>query len=166
MPQKTLTNPLGAFTPPVADWRTGRDGNGTSIEAFQIVFDDFLSTGVILKGDLVNLVPPTTAATPPVWKQEAAASADALARIRGVALNGTSASGQQVKVCVSGFCHVNVGAAGVPAVDLPIIRGALAGLALQGAAAVAADPVGTFLGVFLGAKDANNQAWCFIRGQI
>lgn len=164
MPQKTLTNPLGAFVG-VTDWRTGKDSNGNPIEAFQTVFDDFLSAGVIAKGDVVNLVPPSTAATPPTWKQNAAADLDD--RVKGVALNGCTAAGQQIKVCVAGLCLVNVGAAGAPAADLPAIESAAtSGLALQSTASAAATVAGTVLGIFFGAKDANNQAWLFVKGQI
>lgn len=160
MPQRTITNPQGAFIG-VTDYRTGKDSAGDPIAAVQTVIDDFVAAGTILKGDLVNLVPPTSATVNCQWKQEAAAAADPIARQRGIALNAAVAGGQ-VKVCVYGLCLSNVGAAGAPAVDLAAIRGALAGLTLQSAVPDATTITGTVFGTFFGAKDANNQAWLFV----
>lgn len=162
MPFTIVSNPNGAFgNAPVADYRTGKKADGRPLEADQIVTDNFLSAGVILRGDLVNLVAPTAATTPPVWKQEAAAGADTITRQRGIALNATTGAGQAVKVCTYGPCLSNVGAAGAPAADLAAKVGALAGLTLQSATPDATTIVGTIFGTFLGAKDANNQAWLF-----
>lgn len=163
MPQLTVTNPAGVFgNAPVADYRTGKKADGRPLEAYADVVDDFLSAGVIAAGDLVNLVPPTAATTPPVWKQNAAAGADPITRQHGIALNATTAAGQPVKVCIRGLCLANVGAAGAPAVDLTAIRSATAGLVVQGATPDATTIVGTIFGVFFGAKDANNKAWLFV----
>lgn len=155
-----LTNPNGAFVG-VTDYRTFKLADGSPMPTFQVVVDDFQSAGAITAGDLVNLVAPTSATTPPQWKQSAAA--DSANRLRGVALNGTSAAGQNVRVVIYGLAFVNVGA-GTPAADNFAIQSAtVAGQATPTAAAPAAtDVLGAVVGWFLGAKDANNRAPIFV----
>jgi len=160
MPQITVTNPNGAFVG-VTDFRTGKDANGDALRGVQTVVDDYTSAGAIAVGDLVNLVPPASASVNWQWKQNAAAGADPITRQHGIALTKTTAAGQQVKVCVYGPVLCNVGAA-TPAVDVAGIRSATAGQVTTSATPDATTITGTIMGVFGGAKDANNQAILFV----
>lgn len=163
MPQKTLTNPNGAFAVGTAgSFILGLDNNGSPIESMQTVCDDLASAGVITRGMLVNMVPPTSATVAPQWKANAAAGADSLNRTRGIALTSTTAAGQPVKVCVYGFCHVWVNA-GTAAADSLGVPGALAGeVDVIAGPPTAATISGQTLGTFMGVKQAGtNLAWFF-----
>lgn len=163
MPEQFITDPL-ATNHTVPDWRLGYLDDGNPVQIFREVTYDFLSNGVIAQGDLVSLVAPTTALTPPRVAQTGAASSDYL--ILGVALNATTGAGQKVGVVTRGFCHMNTGANTPAAGNVIIQDGTTAGLGkgLAIGSVTATTIVGTLHGVIVGAKGADNRAWVYWYG--
>ena len=152
MPDALLTNPSAAFAIP-SDYTTWKDKDSRPIVYPQQV-ETFESNAAFSVGDVVEFVAPTT--TTPL-RVKKFANADLGHFAVGVALQAATAAGQKIQVCVWGFCLVNVGSATPAATNLAVKSGTDGQAAVSGTVD-ATLVVGTVLGTFLGAKDANNQA--------
>lgn len=155
--EKFLTSRTGAFRG-TADFRTGKYSDGTPLDYPADVYE-YEATGAVSQYNLVKLVAPSAAGVQPrvgPWVQ----ASDSQSLILGVAQNATTAAGDRCSVVVKGFTLVNVAAA------TPAANNLATGGASDGKAGVLATPdattiVGTSLGVFMGAKDASNNAWLY-----
>lgn len=156
MPDAILVNPASAYDVP-ADFTTNRNKFGVPIEYPQKV-EIFQSSGAILVGDCVEFVAPTTTAPVRVKKF---ANADLGHMFVGVSLDAAAASGVMVRIVVLGMVLVNVGAATPAATNLAIKSGTDGQAAVSGTVD-ATLVVGTVIGTFLQAKDANNQALLWV----
>lgn len=148
MSHQMITNPLAAHRE-VTDYTTGIDSEGGELDYGNIV-RTFRADAAIARGEVVNWVAPTTTAPLSVTPM-AAATADNLKA--GVALEA-AAAGEQVDICVNGYCFVDVAAETAAFGSVLTVPGTTTGKGEIGAVA-AFDNV---IGITLGAKDANNLA--------
>lgn len=152
MPEPQLLNPAAAFSIP-ADYTTWKDKDSRVIEYPQMVVP-FQANAAIIIGAVTEFVAPTT--TTPL-RAKTFANADLGHQAIGVAISAATAAGAFVNVVIGGFCLVNVGAA-TPAFGNLAVKSGTDGQAAVSGTVDATLVVGTVLGTFLGAKDANNQA--------
>lgn len=147
-----LTNPLARHQQ-VTNFTTGLTPEGELI-AYGTRIETFRANAAIARGRVVALVVPTT--TAPLSVKERA-SGDLTPLTIGVAVT-SAVAGQEVQVCTRGHCQVFVGAATAAAGNYGIHDSTTGEADVASAAPDATTVTGNILGVFLGAKDANNLA--------
>ncbi len=147
-----LTNPMSKLQG-TTNFTTGLTPDGELIP-YGTRIETFRANAAIARGRLVCFVVPTS--TAPLSVKERA-SADITPLTIGVAAT-SAVAGQEVLVCTRGHCQAFVGAATAAAGNYGIHDSTTGELDPVSAAIDAAVVTGNVLGVFLGAKDANNLA--------
>jgi hypothetical protein len=158
VPDATVTNPAGANRL-VADFTTWVDGYGAELNYDQEIAT-YRANAALARGDCAMFVAPTTTVPLSVTGMTGSSNAVAMS-FAGVALDPIAA-GAYGRICIRGYCRVQVGTATPAAYDALTINGSATGAAavVTSASLAAATITGLQLGIFLGAKDGTNLAPC------
>lgn len=157
MPDATILNPAGAYRQ-VADFTTWVDGFGFELNYGEQDIETYRANAALAKGDACIFVAPT--ATVPLSVTGLTGNTNGVSlSFAGVAMEAI-AIGAYGRICVRGYCRVQVGTAAPAAYDVAVRNGSQTGaVAVTAQAAVDATIiVGMQFGVFLAAKDGSNLA--------
>lgn len=145
-----LTNPAAAFLT-VTDYTQFIDSVGVPLPHPKRVLGEFLSGGVIARGNPVIWVVPT--ATQPLRVAQAPTGIAGGWKVVGIAETAATAAGQKIQVCTAGitfgFCTGLTPAFGQNAQLSAVTAGLITATAAD---PIATDVLGQFLGMWLGAK--------------
>lgn len=158
MPDQRVINPLNAYKT-VSDNRTMKADDGEAVDVGSTVVP-YRAAGAISAGDVVCLLAPPDAVTP--MSVTPKVTARLLPSVIGVAMEAATAAGQVIDVCTFGLAFVNVGAGTPAANNTATVQTNSAQAGVSAAENDATTIVGSILGVYLGAKDANNRAPVFV----
>jgi hypothetical protein len=156
MATQDITNPLGAHQT-VTDFTTGVDRDGQLIHySFNSV--PIRANAAIGKGEVLSWVAPTTTVPLSVTPMAAATVGSLFA---GVAAKAAAAGAVVEVILPHSVALVDCGASTIAAGTV-IVKPTTTGKALNSAALDATTIAGTVIGVALGAKNASNQALCWL----